>query len=137
MSAEVDPEVCRRLVAECSEDDQRMTPGRWIGGADCVTVYKAKHERGAGAVLAEMTQDERHEDNAVGIARTRNNLPAIAAQLTAAAELHERYAQAQADILLQAARLAALESELATLQASIVAALSSAGPEVGEDERAG
>jgi hypothetical protein len=47
------------------------------------------------------------------------------------------HADARRDVLLQAARLAALESELATLQASVVAALSSAGPEVGEDERAG
>ena len=42
-------------------------------------------------------------------------------------------AEAKAAVLLQAARLRALESELATLQASVVAALSSAGP--GEDER--
>lgn len=45
------------------------------------------------------------------------------------------HADARRDVLLQAARLKALESELATLQASIVAPLSSAGPEVGEDER--
>lgn len=45
----------------------------------------------------------------------------IAAQLFAAANLAERYA--------------ALESELATLRASVIAALSSAGPEVAEDER--
>lgn len=44
-------------------------------------------------------------------------------------------AEAKADVLRQAARIAALESELTTLKASVVAALSSAGPEVGEDER--
>lgn len=47
------------------------------------------------------------------------------------------HADARRDVLLQAARIKALESELATLQASIVAAMSDAGPEVGEDERAG
>ena len=45
------------------------------------------------------------------------------------------HADARRDVLLQSARLRALESELATLQASIVAAMSDAGPEVGEDER--
>lgn len=35
------------------------------------------------------------------------------------------------------ARLAALEHELATLRASVVDAMSSAGPEVAEDERSG
>jgi hypothetical protein len=54
-----------------------------------------------------------------------------------ATELESDHAEAKDTILLQVARLAALESKLATLQASIVAALSSAGPEVGEDERAG
>lgn len=43
------------------------------------------------------------------------------------------HADARRDI--QAARLRALESELATLQGQVIAALSSAGPEVGEDER--
>ena len=38
-------------------------------------------------------------------------------------------------ILLQAARLRALESELATLHSQIVAAMSDAGPEAPEDER--
>lgn len=50
--------------------------------------------------------------------------------------LELEYAEAKRDVLLQAARLAALESELATLQASVVDAMSSAGPEVPEDERA-
>lgn len=44
------------------------------------------------------------------------------------------HADARRDVLLQAARLRALESELATLQASVVAAMSDAGP-APEDER--
>ena len=44
-------------------------------------------------------------------------------------------ADAKADILRQAARMAALESEIAMLQASVIEALSGAGPEVIEDER--
>lgn len=51
-------------------------------------------------------------------------------------DLIQDHADACNTILLQAARLRALESELTTLQASVVDALSSAGPEVGEDERA-
>jgi hypothetical protein len=60
-----------------------------------------------------------------------HNLAVAGALATVAAE----NAEAKADVLRQAARIAALESELATLQASVVAALSAAGPEVGEDER--
>lgn len=52
-------------------------------------------------------------------------------------DLIQDHADACNTVLLQAARLSALESELATLQASVVDALSSAGPEVSEDERAG
>lgn len=60
----------------------------------------------------------------------------------AAEVLAAENAEARADILRQAARIAALESENAVLQreldrlrSQVVAALSSAGPEVGEDER--
>lgn len=49
--------------------------------------------------------------------------------------LIQDHADATHTILLQAARLRALESDLATMQASMVAAMSDAGPEVGEDER--
>ena len=49
------------------------------------------------------------------------------------ADLISDLSDAQRDVLLQAARLRALESELATLQASVVDAMSSAGP--AEDER--
>lgn len=58
--------------------------------------------------------------------------PAIVAVLS---DLILDHADARRDILLQAARLRAVESELATLKASVVAAMSSAGPEVAEDER--
>ncbi len=44
---------------------------------------------------------------------------------------------ASLEVVEQVSRVAALESELATLRASVVAAMSSAGPEVAEDERAG
>lgn len=64
---------------------------------------------------------------------------AMADQLEAArariAEQDRDLADARRDVMLQAARLAALESELATLQASVINALSSAGPEATEDER--
>ncbi len=78
-----DAALCTRLIAEARKDDARMTPGQWIGGADCVVVYKNEHECVAEAVIAEMGEDERHEDNAAGIARARNNLGSVADQLEA------------------------------------------------------
>lgn len=66
---------------------------------------------------------------------------AIAAVLS---DLILDHADARNTILLQVGRLRALESENALLQgeldrlrSNVVAALSGAGPEVGEDERAG
>lgn len=47
---------------------------------------------------------------------------------------HRDYARALVELI---PRLRAAEHELAALRAQVVAALSSAGPEVGEDERAG
>lgn len=69
------------------------------------------------------------------VADLRMNLERTSRQLAAAADLHDQHEQAKRDILLQAARLQALESELATLKASVVDAMSAAGPEVPEDER--
>lgn len=64
-----------------------------------------------------------------------HNLSIAGALATAARDAAADLEQARRDVLLQAARLRALESEVTTLKASIVDALSSAGPEVGEDER--
>lgn len=78
-------------------------------------------------------------DGARALAKAEHDLRNAAQRCIAlehAAEvLAAENAEAKADVLRQAARIAALESELTTLQASVVAALSSAGPEVGEDER--
>lgn len=59
-------------------------------------------------------------DLLIGRPLTADRVPQLLTQLTAAASLAERHA--------------ALEHELATLRASVVAAMSSAGP--SEDERA-
>lgn len=75
-----DPGKCERLIRELREDDAEMTPPPWFGGADCVSI----RPDGRHVVVAEMDLPERHEANASGIARTRNNLRALANQLDAA-----------------------------------------------------
>lgn len=122
------PDEVDRLVREAREDDERMDIAPW--GVDVDVVHS-----GSGVSLTERLG----EAEAYAIARTRNNLSAMADQLEAArtriAEQDRDLAEARRDVMLQAARLAALESELATLKASVINALSSAGPEVPEDER--
>jgi hypothetical protein len=74
----IDPALCRRLAMECSEDDARMSPAPWTVEADVV------HSDGDG--IAEFTGEAMIEDD-IAVARVRNNLAAIAAQLLAAAGL--------------------------------------------------
>lgn len=74
-------------IAELQRIEREMTPGKWVGGADCVTVYKDRHERGTGTVLAEMIEPDRHEDNAQGIAALRNAAPVLLEIAQAALEL--------------------------------------------------
>lgn len=92
-AAKVDPAICRRLAAECREDDERMSPVPWI--CEHAVLYSDSTEEGT-IQLAEFTGEAMEFDD-VAIARTRNNLPAIAAQLTAAAEQAERFAAVDAE----------------------------------------
>lgn len=70
------PDEAARLAAELREDDQRASPARWIGGADCVI--------DEGDVVVAETDGPRRLANAIAIARLRNNAPAAAGQLEAA-----------------------------------------------------
>ncbi|HEU4727717.1 MAG TPA: hypothetical protein VFT22_07505 [Kofleriaceae bacterium] len=71
-----DPDLTARPIAEAKEDDARMTRAPWVGGADAVFE--------GGDPLLETVRQERHEADSSGVARTRNNLRALADQLEAA-----------------------------------------------------
>lgn len=83
-----DPDLIDRLVMEAREDDARMTDAPWIGGADAVFIDNAP-------ILESCTEMD-HEANCLGIARTRNNLAAMADQLEAARREIERLVEVHA-----------------------------------------
>lgn len=88
-ASKLDPEACRRLAAECREDDRRMEDAPWtIVEHDRVQRFVITAREGKNEISRDLA-----DEDAMGIARTRNNLPAIAAQLTAAAEMAERQAR--------------------------------------------
>lgn len=101
-AAKLDPALCRKLAAESTEDDRRMTPAPWakFGPWPSVTIYRDQGDDDSTEpdhVCDVYTSSDRMAPpperwlaEADSIARSRNNLPAIAAQLTAAAELAER-----------------------------------------------
>lgn len=107
-STPFDTSTCRRLAMECREDDERMSLAPWFAdtlrSSDDFGMIKGPWP------IAQVMHDaeERpliNEDEAAyeigdieGIARARNRLPVIAAQLTAAAEMAERYIALQADL---------------------------------------
>ena len=80
-TAAVDPVACLRLAAECTEDDARMSPAPWTVESD--VLYSDSKEDGT-IPLAEFCGEAMIEDDAA-VARVRNSLPAIIAQLRAAA----------------------------------------------------
>lgn len=96
-----------------------------------------------GAAAMQATIDQLRRDLAEREHDLRNAQQRCIALEHAAEVLAAENAEVKADVLRQAARIAALESENAVLQreldrlrSQVVDALSSAGPEVGEDERA-
>ncbi len=77
----VDPALCLRLAAECSEDDARMSLAPWRACAD--VLYSDSEAEGTTELARFSGEAMEMEDHA--IARVRNNLAAIIAQLRAAA----------------------------------------------------
>lgn len=129
------PAEIERLVREAREPGLRPTDAavnrlRLALERECSDTPVAHLAQDAQATLWQLQQIAN---------RAEANLHAMADQLEGArariAEQDRDLADARRDVMLQAARLAALESELATLKASVINALSSAGPEVPEDER--
>ncbi len=89
-AAKVDPELCRRLAAECREDDERMTRAPWeVRGNHGLFSADPGPNRHYQTQAVTSTPD--YGCNLPAIARTRNNLAAIAAQLDAAAEMEEQH----------------------------------------------
>jgi len=85
---ELDPALCARLVSDAKEDDRRMTPSPWICEAD--QLYH--HSEEDGTILIASFQGDACVDDDAAIARTRNNLRDLAAQLEAAlAEVKRLY----------------------------------------------
>lgn len=72
MTVTYDPTTAARLIAEAREDDDRMEPAPW----DCLPL-----------IVKLYADDQPLGSNAFGIARTRNNLRALADQLEAASNL--------------------------------------------------
>jgi hypothetical protein len=96
VTVKLDPELCRTLAAECGEDDQRMEDAPWtVVEHDQVQRFVVTARDGR----SEISRDLADED-ALGIARTRNNLAAIATQPTAAAKLAARPAISSADVAI-------------------------------------
>ncbi len=91
-AAALDPALCRKLVAECSEDDQRMTRAPWSKVGSDAQIMGDLLVVGRTSGEGDDADDQQHA-NGDAIARARNNLPAISAQLTAAAEMAERTAE--------------------------------------------
>lgn len=91
MTATYNPAEVERLVREAREDDARMTSmgqdGDWIADRDAVVVKR----RPRAEIHCNPT-------NALAIARTRNNLRAMADQLEAAREMADRVPDLQAAI---------------------------------------
>jgi hypothetical protein len=85
----LDPALCARLVSEAREDDAKMTPGPWTHDDVAGEVHgDGAHEQ--GPVLIARVGDESLCWDCGAIARTRNNLRALADQLEAAlAEIEE------------------------------------------------
>lgn len=84
-----DPNVIDRLVREAREDDARMTRGTWsatpMSSSDdhAVIIEAPPRSSACDHYIAE----EVSEGDAEAIARTRNNLAAMADQLEAAREI--------------------------------------------------
>lgn len=90
VTAAIDPPRARQLIAEAREDDAAMTPcrpRRWIGGSDAVYI---DNPAGRGDVVVMEAEGPNRENDCRGIARTRNNLAALADQLEAALAEIER-----------------------------------------------
>jgi hypothetical protein len=78
MTADYNPTEAQRLIANALEDDKRMTPVPWSAEADCLY---SEHD---GTIkLATFTGGALVDDDAA-VARSRNNLKALADQLEAA-----------------------------------------------------
>jgi hypothetical protein len=88
VTAALDPARARQLIAEAREDDAAMTPAPWelgtAGDCDLVSFVGDDAIGVAGVCCAN------HRANGNGIARTRNNLAALADQLEAALAEVER-----------------------------------------------
>lgn len=83
-----DAKKAAELVAMAMEDDERMTPGPWDAERGS-TVARISCARMAPLATFGVEQDEPDDDdraNCDAIARTRNNLRALAEQLAAAME---------------------------------------------------
>lgn len=91
----IDPAELRRLAQECAEDDERMTRVPWHADEVAGIVFGDGNHDDGSIEVARM-QGEALIADSDAIARTRNNLSAIASALTDAAELASKYADAKA-----------------------------------------
>lgn len=90
MTAKHNPDEVARLIAEARADDERMTPAPWETGEDpgeSAATLRARpciRGRDPGDWVDVIVPFGRAYSDAAGIARTRNNLRAMADQLEAA-----------------------------------------------------
>jgi hypothetical protein len=82
-----DPEMCARLIAEAREDDAEMTKGPWEANTDDIYVEvwgeHAKVIADCNVRRSGIADPKVGVVDAIGIARTRNNLRTMADQLEA------------------------------------------------------
>lgn len=96
-----DPKLCRELADQCLRDHERMTPAPWTGDAMFTSrdyaIIKGPSWPVAGVcydddrrpVASEFAPGQCVVGDILGIARIRNSLPAIAAQLTAVSAIEQ------------------------------------------------
>lgn len=99
MDTKPDPTTCRRLAREAREDDARMTPEPWISESMTTRrdygvisgpswpVAQICFDDDRRPVTSEFDPGQCVIGDINAIARTRNNLPEVARQLEAAAEM--------------------------------------------------
>lgn len=115
MGAQYNTDEVERLVREAREDDARMTPAPWETSEP--SEYIICEQGAIGDTYCGRTEDIA---NAIGIARTRNNLRAMADQLEAARAEVERLGALNAVLAKQSRELdTVLVERIAELEAKI------------------
>jgi hypothetical protein len=132
MTTQFCSEMAADLVRQAREDDERMTPGEWLAGHHDEGSYVSSGTMFGGRQVCTLSynRNPRDHEDSEAIARTRNNLRAMADQLEAAMvaleerehDMHMRiragYDSAVATAWRQ--RLAETESHLAAARAEVV-----------------